>query len=88
MIKSFTGLIHSKYLGIHLDKYLTWKHQINVAINLHKANAILSKIRPYIDMKTFYTIYYGIFESRLSYASLVWVQNLSFVKRLHILQKK
>ena len=62
MIKSFTGLIHSKYLGIHLDKYLTWKHQINVAINLHKANAILSKIRPYIDMKTFYTIYYGIFE--------------------------
>ena len=49
MIKSFIRLINSKYLGIHLDKYLTWKNQINnVATKLNKANAILSKIRYYI----------------------------------------
>ena len=43
-----------KYLGIHLDKYVTWKHQINsVATKLNKANAIISKIRHYVDIKTF-----------------------------------
>ena len=37
-----TGLV--KYLGIHLDKYLTGKHQINnVAIELNKANIIVIK---------------------------------------------
>ena len=34
------------------------------------------------------SIYHAIFESNLSYASLVWVQNLSYVKRLYILHKK
>ena len=41
-----------KYLGIHLDTYLTWKYQINnVAIKLNKANAMLFKIRHYVDIK-------------------------------------
>lgn len=35
-----------KYLGIHFDIYLFWKHQINNADEkLNKENAILSKIR-------------------------------------------
>ena len=35
-----------KYLGIHINKSLTYKHHIdNVAIKLSKANAMLSKIR-------------------------------------------
>ena len=30
------------YLGIDLDKYLTWKHQINnVTIKLNEANAVI-----------------------------------------------
>ena len=78
-----------KYLGIHLDKYLTWKHQIyNIAIKPNKANAMLSKIKHYVDIKTLNSRYHAIFESHISYASFVWVQSSSFVKRLHILQKK
>ena len=51
MVKSLTNSV--EYIGIHLDKYLTWKHQINnVAVNVNKINAILSKIRHYIDIKT------------------------------------
>ena len=42
---------------------------------------MLSKIRQK-------SIYHAIFESYLSYTSLVWTQNSSSVKRLHILQKK
>ena len=60
-----------KYLGIHLDIYLTWKHQINnVAIKPDKSNAMLSKIRHYVDI-TLKSIYHVVFESHLSYASLV-----------------
>ena len=41
-----------KYVWIHLDKYLTWMHQINnAAIKLNKANAMLSKLRHYVDIK-------------------------------------
>ena len=42
-----------KYLGIQIDKILTWKQQINhVAVKLNKANAMLSKLRHVLDIKT------------------------------------
>ena len=75
-----------KYLG---DKKLTWKQQINhVALKLNKANAMLSKLRHVLDIKTLRSVYYAIFESHLCYASLVWAQNTNSVKRLYLLQKK
>ena len=41
-----------KQLGIHWDNYLTWKHQMsNVASKLNEGNALLSKIRHYVDTK-------------------------------------
>ena len=48
---------------------------------------MLSKIRHNVDIKTLKSMICAIFDSRLSYASLVWVHNSSSVKRLHILQK-
>ena len=78
-----------KYLGIHIDKRLTWKQQINhVALKVNKANAMFSKLRHVLDIKTLRSVYYAIFESHLCYASLVWAQNTNSVKRLHLLQKK
>ena len=78
-----------KYLGIQIDKRLTWKQQINhVALKLNKANTMLSKLRHVLDIKTLRPVYYAIFESHLCYASLVWTQNTNSVKRLHLLQKK
>ena len=78
-----------RYLGIQIDKRLTWKQQINnVALKLNKANAMLSKLRHVLDIKTLRSVYYAIFESHLCYASLVWAQNTNSVKRLHLLQKK
>ena len=78
-----------RYLGIQIDKRLTWKQQINhVALKLDKANAMLSKLRHVLDIKTLRSVYYAIFESHLCYASLVWAQNTNSVKRLHLLQKK
>ena len=78
-----------KYLEIHLGKYFTSEHQIkNAAIKLNKANAVLTKIRHCVDMKTLKSIYHAIFELQLCYASLFWTYNSSSDRRLYILQKQ
>ena len=59
-----------------------------MAVKLNKANAMLSKLRYVLDIKTLRSVYYAIFESHLCYASLVWAQNTNSVKRLQLLQKK
>ena len=42
-----------KYLGIKLDENLNWHEQINnVAVKLSRANAMLSKVRHFVDKKT------------------------------------
>ena len=61
-----------KYLGIQIDKKLTWKQQINhVALMLNKASAMLSKLRHVLNIKTLRSVYYAIFESHLCCVSLV-----------------
>ena len=42
-----------KYLGIQIDKKLTWKQQINhVALKLDESNVVLSKLRYVFDIRT------------------------------------
>ena len=78
-----------KYLGIKIDENLNCKHHINeVSTKLIKANAILFKIRNYVNPKILRSIYFAIFESDLNYSSIVWTQNPGSSKRLIILQKK
>ena len=85
-VKGFMKQIQS---GIQIDKRLTWKQQINhVALKVNKANAMLSKLRHVLDIKTQRSVYYAIFESNVCYISLVLAQNTIPVKRLHLLQKK
>ena len=55
-----------KHLGIKIDKSLNWKQKISdIAIELTKANGILSKLRHFIDRKTLKSIYHTIFEPYL-----------------------
>ena len=62
-----------RYLGIKIDKRLTWKQQItHVALKLNKTNAMLSKLRHVLNTKTLRSVYYATFESHLCYASIVW----------------
>ena len=78
-----------KYLGVKIDEHLTWKPHIDgISAKLNKANAMLSKIRHFVDQKTLKAIYHAIFESHLHYSSLVWAQNFNSTKRPFILQKK
>ena len=78
-----------KYLGVKIDTNPTWQHYVNdLPIKLNRANALLFKIRKYVCPKILRSIYFGIFESHLSYCCLVWAQNFSSIKRILILQKK
>ena len=61
-----------KYVGIKIDENLNWKHHINeVLIKLIRANAILLKIRNYVNPKILRSIYFAMFESHLNYSTIV-----------------
>ena len=78
-----------KYIGIKIDRFLHWQDQVNsIAVKLNRANALLLKIRNYVNMKTLRNIYFAIFDSHLSYSCIFWAQNINTVRRLIILQKK
>ena len=56
-----------KFLGIKIDRFLYWHDQVNsIAVKLNRANALLLKIRNYVNMKTLRNIYFTIFDSLLS----------------------
>ena len=66
-----------KYLGVKIDEHLSRKPHIDgISAKLNKANAMLSKIRHFVDQKTLKAIYHVILESHL-YSSLVWAQNFN-----------
>ena len=68
---------------------LHWHNQVNsIAVKLNIANALLLKIRNYVNTKTLRNIYFAIFDSHLCYSSIVWAQNINTLRRLIILQKK
>ena len=75
-----------KYVGVKIDEHLTWKRHIDgISAKLNKANAMLSKIRYFVDQETLKVIYHAIFESNLYFSSSVWAQNFNSTKRLFIL---
>ena len=77
-----------RYLGIRIDENLNWKHVSDIAIKLNRANALLFKIRNFVNVKTLKTIYYTIFDSHINYVNVIWAQNSNAVNRVSVLQKK
>ena len=60
-----------KYLGVRIDRFFHWHDQVNsIAIELNRADALLFKIRNYVNMKTLRNIYFAIFDSHLSYSCM------------------
>ena len=78
-----------KYLGVKLDTNLSWQYHVNdLSIKLNRANALLFKMRKYVNLKILRSIYFAIFDSYISYFSLAWAQNCSTIQRIIMLQKK
>ena len=78
-----------KYLGLKIDENLNWHHHINdLAAKLNRANALLFRIRNYVNQKVLRSIYFAIFDSHLNYGNLIWHQNSNAIQRIIILQNK
>ena len=48
-----------------IDRFLHWHDQVNsIAVKLNSANALLLKIRNYVNVKTLRNIYFATFDSQ------------------------
>ena len=61
-----------KYLGGQIDANLSWQYHVNdLSMKLNRSNALLFKMRNYVNLKILRSIYFVIFDSYLSYCCLV-----------------
>ena len=78
-----------RYLRYLNDERLQWILHINqLYLKLNKANAMLCKIRHYVNETTLRSIYCAIFQSHLSYVCTAWGQNIKCNHWINILQRK
>ena len=78
-----------KYLGVKIDCKLNWKSHVNAtAAKLNRENAMLYKVRDFVNVNILKSIYYVLFESHINYACIIWGQNINTINRLYILRKK
>ena len=61
-----------KYLGMYIDKYLSWNYHILQLSKKLRANSILSKLRHNAPIETCLQVYYAIFYSHLIYGCNIW----------------
>ena len=62
-----------RYLGIKIDENLNWKvHIHDLASKLNRANAILAKLRHFVNSEILRSTYFAIFHSHLNYVCIVW----------------
>ena len=79
-----------KYLGVHIDEYLSWDTQISeLCIKLMRTNGALSRIRHYTPPDILQTLYHSLFGSHLRYTCQLWGLHKSVnSNRAFLLQKR
>ena len=74
-----------KYLGIYLDKHLSWDYHISqLSKKLSRSNGILSKLRHNAPLNIRLQVYYAIFYSYLNHGCAIW--GLSSESNLNIIR--
>ena len=75
-----------KYLGVKIDENLNCDYHINdLAAKLNGANALVFKIRGYVNRKVLRSISYVTFDSHLNCVNLQWAQNSNAIQQIIIL---
>ena len=78
-----------KYFWIKIDQYLKWQDHINnIWIRLNKENAMLYKVRQFVNERTLISICRAIFYSHLNYAFIVRGQTKVQSKRYLLSKRK
>ena len=72
-----------KYLGIRIDNKLNWKAHINdIALKLIRANAMLYKVRDFVNAGILKSIYHALFEGifimHVLYGDRMYTQSINF----------
>ena len=80
----------TKFLGIYIDRKLTWNTHISHACNkVSKSIGILYKVSKYLNSNTLLMLYNCFILPYLSYGNLVWGNAAaSHITRLFLLQKR
>ena len=88
--KKLTPVDYVKYLGVYLDKFLSWNfHILQLSKKLSRANGIISKLRHNAPLETCLRVYYSIFYSHLVYSCNIWgLTTEENIKKIEVLQKK
>ena len=87
--KRFYETKYLRYLGIKIDENLKWKvHIHDLASKLNTANAILAKLRHFVNSEILRSTYFAIFHSHLNYVRIVWGLTRFPQQKMFILQKK
>ena len=82
------NLSHIKYLGIFIDKKMSFKAQTEkICVSLNKVCYQLRQLRTKVDLKTMLLIYYSNFYSVMTYGIVIWGAS-SFAQNIFLVQKK
>ena len=80
---------HLRYLGIKIDEYLNWKiHIHDIASKLNRVNAVLAKLKHFVNSEILKSTYFAIFHSHLNYLYIAWGLTRFPQQKASILQKK
>jgi len=79
-----------KYLGILIDKNLSWKYHIDyVASKISRTIGIIARLRHFIPLSALLTIYQSLVAPHLTYGIITWGQAAkSNLLKILILQKR
>ena len=73
------------FLGITIDKHLTWKGHINLIANKISRTGVINRLKNYIPENALFTIYKTLITTHLNYGILTWG---FFSDRILKIQKK
>ena len=77
------------YLSVFIDEKLNWKIHLNeISTKQIKGNAMLSKLRHFVNKDILLSVYYGIFHSHQTNLCLVWCQAKFSLNRITLPQKR
>ena len=80
----------TKYLGIYLDKHLSWNSHLNqLKTKLSRGCGLLAKLHYYVNITTLRSVYFAIFDAQLRYGLQIWSQQKTgTIKQIEKLQDK
>ena len=80
---------NTKFWGITIDQCLSFNTHIdNVVTSASRGIGILYRLKPYVSLKTLFTVYNAIILPYISYCNLIWASQKSKINPIFLLQKK